>query len=86
VAVLGSKVQNELQDLARSNAPVDQVLARVNALRQNDAVRTLFGSQIDQFVQSLSPNMASRIGSRARPALTGLLGRGMGRNFNEQER
>lgn len=86
VAVLGSKVQNELQDLARANAPVEQVLARVNALRQNDAVRTLFGSQIDQFVQSLSPNMASRVGSRARPSLTGLLGRGMGRNFNEQGR
>jgi hypothetical protein len=52
-AVLGSKVQNELQDMMRSNKPAEEIMARINLLRQNDAVRTLFGPQIDATVANL---------------------------------
>lgn len=53
VQVLGSNVQRRLQDLARQGESPERILREINLLKQNDAVRTLFGPQMDAFAQSL---------------------------------
>lgn len=53
VQVLGSNVQRRLQDLARQGESPERILREINQLKQNDAVRTLFGPQMDAFAQSL---------------------------------
>lgn len=78
VAVLGSKVQNRLQDMVRQGKSPQEILKEINVLRQNDAVRTLFGPQMDAFVQNLAPTAATRLPTRIRPTLTGMLSRRIG--------
>lgn len=79
--VLGSNVQRRLQDLARSNATPQQMLEEVNKLKQNDVVRTLFGADMDQFVNTLYPSFASRLPGAVRPAASGQLARVVSGNF-----
>lgn len=75
VQVLGSNVQRRLQDLARQGESPERILREINLLKQNDAVRTLFGPQIDAFAASLFPTIGTRIPGSVRPALTGALSR-----------
>lgn len=83
VSILGSNIQRELQDMARTGKTPQQILQRVNELQQNDAVRTLFGPQMTAFVRNLTPTAASRLPGTVRPAITGLLSRRAGANYNE---
>jgi chromosome segregation protein len=75
VEVLGSNVQRRLQDLARQGESPERILREINLLKQNDAVRALFGPQIDAFAASLFPTIGTRIPGSVRPALTGALSR-----------
>jgi hypothetical protein len=83
VEVLGSNLQRELQDLSRSGKSPEVILQRVRELQQNDAVRELFGPQMEAFVQQLSPTVGSRLPQLFRPSVSGVLGRRIGGNFNE---
>jgi len=83
VEVLGSNLQRELQDLSRSGKSPEVILQRVRELQQNDAVRELFGPQMEAFVQQLSPTIGSRLPQLFRPSISGVLGRRIGGNFNE---
>lgn len=83
VDVLGSNLQRELQDLSRSGKSPEVILQRVRELQQNDAVRELFGPQMEAFVQQLSPTVGSRLPQLFRPSISGTLGRRIGANYNE---
>ena len=83
VQVVGSNLQRELQDIARKGGSQEQMMQRIRELQQNDVVRTLFAPQVDAFVQNLNPSIGTRIPGAVRPAVSGVLGRLIGRNFNE---
>jgi hypothetical protein len=83
VQVVGSNLQRELQDIARKGGSQEQMMQRIRELQQNDVVRTLFAPQVDAFVQNLNPSIGTRIPGAIRPAVSGVLGRLIGRNFNE---
>lgn len=83
VQVLGSDVQRRLQDLARKGESPERILQEINALKQNDAVRMLFGPQMDAFVRQLTPTIGTRLPQTVRPAVSGVLGRLIGANYNE---
>lgn len=83
VEVLGSNIQRELQDMARSGKSMEEIQQRIRVLEQNDVVRTLLAPQMQAFVRNLTPSIGTRVPQVFRPAVSGVLGRMIGANFNE---
>jgi hypothetical protein len=72
VEVMGSNVQRELQDMAREGKTPAEIIERLKALQQNDAVRELLGpsignvlSQLQQRQSMVGPLRAAFIGQAA---------------------
>jgi hypothetical protein len=72
VEVMGSDVQRELQDMARAGKTPAEIIERLKALQQNDAVRELLGpsignvlSQLQQRQSMVGPLRAAFIGQAA---------------------
>jgi hypothetical protein len=74
VEVLGSNIQRELQDMARDGKTPAEMIQRLKAFQQNDAVRALFSPQIDATIAQLQQRQ-SMVG----PLRAALIGQAAGR-------
>lgn len=81
--ISGGAVRRQIQGMAERGAAPNEIMARIEQMQRDPALRQLLLPQLQTLQRNLTPTIGTRTPQAIRPAVSGALGRMLGVNYNE---